>query len=83
MSRKTAGKVCALICMITVAIYIAWGMIAHSYDNAWIVYMLCGITCAGIMMFSGKKDKTGNETPKEAKKADSGETPEESSNDEE
>ncbi len=61
MNKKTAGKICALICMASVVIYFIWGMIAHSYHNAWIIFMVAGISCAGISMFAGgKKEKTGD-----------------------
>ena len=66
MDKKTTGKICALICMVSVAIYFICGMIAHSYQNAWIVFIVAGIACAGVSMFAGnKKGKSGDGSEKD------------------
>ena len=65
MSKKSIGGICAIISMASVAVYMIWGMIAHSYENAWIVFVIGGIACASVSIVNGikaeeNKEKTDN-----------------------
>ena len=67
MSKKATGGICAIICMVSVVIYFLWGMIAKSYSNAWIIFMIAGVACASVSIIAGiKKEKTGAENDKPA-----------------
>ena len=64
MSKKSIGGICALISMATVVIYFIWGMIAHSYQNAWIIFMIGGVACAGVSIIAGMKKEKNEESGK-------------------
>ena len=63
MGKKAIGVTCALICMASVAIYFIWGMIAKSYENAWIIFIIAGIACAAVSMIGGYKSEKKEEKP--------------------
>ena len=55
MSNKSIGGICGIISMAAVAVYLIWGMIAHSYQNAWIVFVISGIACAAVSIINNIK----------------------------
>ena len=64
MSKKSIGGICAIIAMASVVIYFIWGMIAHSYQNAWIVFMIAGVAMASVSIIAGMKKEKEEETDK-------------------
>ncbi len=71
MSKKATGGICAIICMVSVVIYFLWGMIAKSYTNAWIIFMIAGVACASVSIIAGmKKEKNSadNDKPEDKEK---------------
>ena len=67
MSKKSIGGICAIIAMASVVIYFIWGMIAHSYQNAWIVFMIAGVAMASVGIIAGMKKEKEEETDKKEK----------------
>ncbi|MBR3621169.1 MAG: hypothetical protein IKN56_06640 [Clostridia bacterium] len=67
MSKKSIGGICAIIAMASVVIYFIWGMIAHSYQNAWIVFMIAGVAMASVSIIAGMKKEKEEETDKKEK----------------
>lgn len=42
-------------------------MIAHSYQNAWIVFMIAGVAMASVSIIAGMKKEKEEETDKKEK----------------
>ena len=62
MSKKTRSGIIVITAMLSVLAYFIWGMIAHSYENAWLVYIVAGIVIVGVSIFGGKKEE-GTDNP--------------------
>ena len=50
--------------MVSVAVFLIWGMLAHSYENAWIVFVISGIACASVSIINRIKTEEGKDKEK-------------------
>ena len=64
MSKKSVGGICAIISMVSVAAFLIWGMLAHSYEHAWIVFVISGIACASVSIINRIRQEEGADKEK-------------------
>ena len=58
MDKKLVSIIIVMIAMCATAIFLVWGMLADSYQYAWIVYLPAGIGIVAVSMIGKyKRDK--------------------------